>query len=182
MLKQPSDPRQSLKTAVVGLRALGSVFILLGSLCAVMAHFTFRRVFPSRSIELLASTTILLLAPGALYHVAAVFITRKEHWAASLSLRTAIAQLILIAVTLATFIALGAAERIVPRFAMLGQSRMILAPAILAVFFVPALIAQVASLLSAMRAVRDLPEDRFGFETLPVSPPPDQPTDSERGK
>ena len=173
----PDEARESLHTAIRGLRALGSVFIAVWALILILVY----AVIPMRlqvgifELLFLASSALALLTPAIFYHIAASFISRRELWAATLALRTAVCQC---ALTLAGSILFFSTLFIHPPF--LGNLRApIFVPIVIAMFFLPALAAQLFALTKAIRAIRLLPQTRRGFEPIPLALPADQVNDSD---
>jgi hypothetical protein len=174
---KPSDPRASLHTAVRGLRALGTVFIAVWALILTLVYAVSPMRMQLGMLELffLASSALVLLTPAIFYHIAAFFISRRELWAATLALRTAVCQCVL---TLAGSILFFSTLSIHSRF--LGNLRgPIFVPIVIAMFFLPALAAQLFALTKAIRAICLLPPTRHGFEPIPLTLPADQVVDSD---
>ncbi len=167
----PSDPRQSLRTAVHGLRALGTALLLGWAFFAVIGVSARLVRLRISDLFILAPALIILLAPAILYHIAAIFIQRRELWAATLALRTAVCQCLIFAVAIILLICTNSTGA--PILRTMGP--MIFVPTIIAMFFAPALIAQMYALVKAIRAVRLLPQTRQGFEPI-LSPPSLEPT------
>ena len=179
----PTDPRKSLHTAVRGLRAFGTVFIAAWALMAfiffVPRPMGFR--MQNSDVYFFASSGVVLLAPAALYHLAAFFMPKRELWAATLAMRTAAYQLAL--VVLGSILFFSTLSLRIPFLGILRAP--ILVPAVIAVFFSPALAAQLFALTKAIRAIRLLPPAQRGFEMIPLPPqqedaPAAEPGDSDR--
>jgi hypothetical protein len=156
MIKRASDPHVQLRDAASSLRTLGSAFVCIW---LAIAYFLKFGAFGPRgpwTISVLASASAFLLAPGTLYHIGAAFIRRRERWAASLSMWTAVAQIVIVAV--------GLPMQIVDRNLV-----QMLFPVTVTMFFVPALIAQALVLRRSMEMIRRLPQAVHGFEAIPFA-------------
>jgi hypothetical protein len=142
---------------VADARIMGGFFVLVGLGICLLALVGGGS---SRESQLLASSSaIMLLGPGVVYLVESRFLRRGESWAASLGLRTVAAHLGMIALVF-LLAALGIVR-------LIGS--IVLVPATINVFFIPALAAFAVHTARARReaAVRD----GLGraFETLPVA-------------
>src|SRR5262249_23610920 len=95
------------------------------------------------------------VTPGGWHIASAVFLRRKQGWVVSVSLRVSAAQLALVAV--------GVPVLFVGRK---GDLWTIFAPAGIAIFFIPALIALLARLFQARRAINLLGTPGPAFEPV----------------
>jgi hypothetical protein len=161
----------------------------MGALCVLPAACGFRTI---ESIMFAAAATIVLLAPGGLYQVAAYSVRQRQMASASLSSRVAVGQIaIAIAGTAAGVVGNILSDKSSWRlfgywfmkatrnrsydyiFLLLLNLHAPVAPmyfpSLLATFFVPALLAQMRNIRSAIAAIRALPEQRRGFEAIPMA-------------
>jgi hypothetical protein len=162
--------------AVHGLRALGFAFIGIDFLLMIPIFLG------DRSLPLLVlagSAAMVLLAPGAVYQVAAFSVRHKEIRSAELAQRAASAQMVLI--VLGTAIGIARDWMLGNTFwrtsSMYGSVFFTFAlpvpamwfPPLIGAFFLPALLAQMWNIRSAIAAIRALPEERRGFEAIPMA-------------
>jgi hypothetical protein len=159
-------PHRTIREAVHGLRALGTVFISFDLLLSLPLLL---RGSSARSTIVAGTGAIVLLAPGAIYHVAAVLIGRRELRSAQLSQRTASVQCVLIVA--GAVLGLLLEHRLLRKPAFFGfvLAAPECAPSIVGLFFLPALLAQIWHLRSAIAAILALPEERRGFEAIPMA-------------
>lgn len=157
------DPyRRQLANAAAASRALGLIFAFLGCLPLGIAFVEPRMEF---RIQALAFTdTLVLVGPGVWYFVASWFIRRHQRSAVVVTRRIATAQLGLIVLMLAAMFYVSAIERFM------------LAPALLSLFFVPALVAFLVELVRAERVVDLILPMRTAF--TPVMPASGDPKDN----
>jgi hypothetical protein len=187
MPNSPTDPRKALRTAVDGLRALGTVFIAEFGLYAFVTNMAGpgRLRLRINNLFLLTPSTLILLTPAVLYQIAAFSIQRREMWAAALAMRTVVYQCLLVVGG-----AIWVFGTISVRAPLVGILRgPVLVPIIMAMFFVPALCAQLFALRKAIRAIHLLPQSQRGFEPIPLPyptpqepSPNNQPSDNDLGK
>jgi hypothetical protein len=162
--------RKTVQEAASAARLLGVVFAALG---AVLLAPVLQRG-PSRGFEALGVVNVvILMGPGVWYFLAASWIRRLDRRAVTVSLRVAVVQFVAVAVGLI----FGA----VTRRDNLGQ---LAVPAIVALFFMPALAALVYHLVQARSAMNLLDTAGKGFEpivlrALPVEPAETPPAQGE---
>jgi hypothetical protein len=152
-----SSPSIALKNAVSSLRTVGTVFILVGALSDFIA--VAGPGIRSQGLQLVASASMFLLAPGIIYHMSATFIRRHDVKMAVLAQRTAILQ------CLAGVVGVTCLVIITPR-----KAPPFLFAAIPILFFIPALLAQAYEIGKALHALRMMPQTQRGFEVLAVLP------------
>jgi hypothetical protein len=155
-LKQPSFlARQTLKEAIHDVRLVGGVYLVLGAL--LMAMFVVRpRASGPLRIAVLADS-VMLFGPGVWYLFAGNYLKRLQEWVVTVSIRIGVAQLAVIVLG----VPIGA-------LAAKGDFGMVIAPAIVACFFVPALIAVLFSLRRAGRMIRLLDSGGPAFQPVNV--------------
>jgi hypothetical protein len=157
MRHRSNDPHQQLHDAVSSLRTVGTAFLGICILIAWLSNLGAAGVLARRpSAIALASVSLFLIGPGTLYHVAAVFIHHRERWAALLAMWTALGQIALACVG-------------VPLQFLIRDLVPVLFPALMTVFFVPALIVQALILRRSLEMIRMLPTPVRGFETIPLA-------------
>lgn len=162
-----------LNEAASASRLVGGVFVALGVFLVYTALD--RRMY--RGMQVLAvANAVVLVGPGSWYILAAAFLRRLERRAATVAIRVAAVQGVLVVVGLVL------AGVIDSRGTWSGLYR----PALLAIFFMPALGALVFHLRRARAAMNLLGGGESGFEALaprPVIPlePPDLPADDAGG-
>jgi len=166
-----------LKSDTGDVLALGVLFVGLG---AVLLYIVFRAGTSFRGQVMFIVDTALLVGPGVWYVVAGTMMRRGNQQAVIVSRRIVYAQTISIAAVLGVGLILGG---------MRGEAGMLLFPAIVAVFFIPALLALLLVLGRIEIALRLLDPGGYAFETIPVARavpledvPPDQSTDNLREK
>ena len=147
--------RRKLREAVHNTRLMGAMFAGLGGLPLLMM-FDARAGAATQVLSIV--DTAVLIGPGVWYLFAAQMIRQLQMRGVRISLRVAWAQL--------GAIALG----VLIGSQLPGQSRsaMIL-PAVLATFFVPALIALMVQLAKARGVIRLLDPEIRAFEAIPVA-------------
>lgn len=152
------DQWRALRRSVGDARVLGSVFIVIGALFLI--PMTIRRggLIPRL---LSASASLLLLAPGILYWIAANSLQRRKPAGAVLARRAAAAHLFAIVTSIGLGVIAGALDL---------PSWDVFFPAVIAMFFVPALIAFLAETNKALRAARVLDDTGRAFEPLVARP------------
>jgi hypothetical protein len=149
----PTKADRRVRDAISGLRLLGGLFVLLGTLPLFGALAN----QGSTSATLLAGgATVALVGPGVWYFVASHLVRNGVTWAVDRSLLIAAAQTVVIA----GLIVVGA----------LTRSPALALPAILGLFFVPALIAMCWQLSRARLGIRDMASTGHGFQPLEVRP------------
>ena len=151
------SPAVALKNAVSSLRTVGTVFILVGLVVYFIA--VAGAGIRSQGLQIAASASLFLLAPGIVYHRSAIFIRRHDVKMALLARRTAILQSIAGAVAVVCL----AASRSRPGPLFLYGAMPIL-------FFSPALLVQSYEIGKALHALRTMPQAQHGFEVLAVLP------------
>ena len=162
---QTQSARKTLDDAAAAARLLGGVFVALG----VTLVFPALQGRMRAGMQALAvANALVLVGPGAWYVLAAALICRLDRRAATVALRVAAAQGALVAA------GLGLAYFFDRRDARLGAST----PALLAIYFMPALAALCYYLRRAREAMNLLGGGEAGFEALaprpviPLEPPP----------
>jgi hypothetical protein len=155
------DQWRALRRAVGDARLLGSVFALVGALFLIPL---LRRSDGLLERMLTLSASLLLLAPGILYWVAAQSLHRRKPAGAVLARRAAAAHLIAIVGCLGIGSLAGTWDTWGPR----GYA--LFFPGIIALFFVPALIAFLAQTRAALRAAKQLDDTGRAFEPLVAQP------------
>ena len=156
--------RKTLDEAAGAARLVGAVFVVLGA--AVLIPVLSGRMRTGMQV-LAVANAIILVGPGAWYLLAATLITRLERRAATVGIRVAAVQGVLVA------LGLGVAGVVNSRETWSGVAR----PALLAVFFMPALAALAYHLRRAREAMNLIGGGQAGFEALaplpviPLEPP-----------
>jgi hypothetical protein len=147
--------RRKLKEAVNNTRLMGFVFAGLGGLPLYMMYDS----RASLALQILAVVdTAVLIGPGVWYIFGAHMIRQLQMRGVRISLRIAWAQLA--AVVLGIVVGLGVA----------GQNKeAMMLPALLATFFVPALIALMVQLAKARGVIRLLNPEVHAFEAIPLA-------------
>jgi hypothetical protein len=152
------DQWRALRRAVGDARLLGSVFVVVGALFLIPL---LRRSDGLIERLLSLSASLLLLAPGILYWVAAQSLHRRKPAGAVLARRAAAAHLTAIVGCLGIGALAGTWG---PRwYAMFF-------PGVIALFFAPALIAFLAQTRAALRAAKQLDDTGRAFEPLVAQP------------
>src|SRR6476660_5827322 len=122
--------RSAIDQAASGAKLVGGLFILAGGLPMLIAMMDGR----SWILQVAGTAaTIMLVGPGVWYVMAAIFLKRKQYWTISTTYRVAMAQIVAVVGVIIVF-ALFAHWRS-------ASAGVVVVPAILAVYFVPALIA-----------------------------------------
>jgi hypothetical protein len=147
--------RRKLNEAVSNMRLMGAVFAGLGGLPLYMMYDS----RASLALQILAIVdTAVLIGPGVWYFFGAHMIRQLQMRGVRISLRIACAQLA--AVVMGVLCGLEFA----------GQNRVaMMLPALLATFFVPALIALMVQLAKARGVIRLLNPEVHAFEAIPVA-------------
>ena len=157
--------RKTVHEAASAARLLGLVFAALGGV--LLVPLVQRR--PSRGFEAMGIVNVVILVgPGVWYFLAASWIRRLDRRAATVSLRVAVVQFVAVAIGL-----------VFAAVARRGSVSELAVPAVVALFFMPALAALVYHLVQARAAMNLLDTEGKGFEpivrrALPVEPE-DQP-------
>ena len=148
--------RKTVDEAVSAARLLGGVFVTLG----VLALLPLVSARVRGGMQFLAvANAVILIGPGVWYFFAATLVSKLDRRAATAALRVAAAQ--------GAAVALGLLAAAVARRRELSQ---IAAPAMLAVFFMPALGALAYHLRRAREAMNALGGGEIGFQ--PLAPVP----------
>jgi len=175
MQRRPPD---ALKRDTGDVRTLGVILVILGSLplIGVAASSSIRLSFLSRLMAIV--DTLILVGPGVWYVIAPTLMRRGNLQAVIISRRVLLAQLAIIAGILG--FGFGGLMLTGRR----SQETILLLPAMLAVFFVPALLALLLALRRVQKTLRLLDPGGYAFETLPVAKVVEetQPIDSLREK
>ena len=160
MATPPTDLDQwrALRRAVGDARLLGTVFIGVGALFLIPLAMRWDRIVEQL---LTASASLLLIAPGILYWIAATSLKHRKPAGAILARRAAAAHLVAIAVS----ICLGTLAALLD-----SPSWGVFFPGIIAVFFVPALIAFLVETRKALHAAQVLDDTGRAFEPLIAQP------------
>lgn len=147
--------RRKLREVVGNLRVVGAVFAGLGGF--PLFFMLGKRIgFVGQLLATIDSA--VLIGPGVWYLFASQMIRNLQVRAVRISLRVAWAQLLIIAIG----ILIGTQVS--------GQNReAMLIPVFLAVFFVPALIAQMGQLVKARGVIRLLNPEVHAFEAIPLA-------------
>jgi hypothetical protein len=150
-----ANARRMLKEAVHDCRLLGGVFVTLGTL--LIAWLVTARVPGGRWIArlMLGTNGVMLVAPGVWYLTASMFIKRAEPWAVRISYYVIAAQFALVG------LAFG--------FLWLDRTRvgsMMMLPAMLNIFFLPALLGLIWCLVKARRAMNLMMPTSHAFQPL----------------
>lgn len=151
---KPFDPHGALKEASSDLFTIGIVFVALGGLFGLIVVAD---VSGNRSFELQAlggSCATLMIAPGCWYVIAAAQLRRKQFGLVRSSMMVAIGQVALVLMALAV----GALFR--------SSLRVLLPPAVISVFFVPAVIATLVHIRRVEQALHLLSVDGHAFEAV----------------
>jgi hypothetical protein len=139
-------------------RLLGGLFVLLGGLPVLFAGFSFIRGFLA---QLLAVTDgLILIGPGVWYVLAARMMRRRQLWVVVPSLRVAAGQLLAVFVTLGLGIAFVVGRR--------SRFQVIVVPAILMIYFVPAVFAMTYHLWRLKQVIPLLAMPGKAFEPVRV--------------
>ena len=168
-------PRRQLHSHANDTRTVGVIFAVVGLLPLIIA-LTQRGMFGLAGQILAGLDTLILVGPGVWYIVASAQIRKLNRRAVTISIVAARAQLIVVGLTL---VAAGVWDSrevgIHPRVLMI--------PALLALFFIPALIALMLVLRKARALMNLIEPEAHGFEPLAVLPVEEpQSTDSLREK
>jgi hypothetical protein len=152
------DHWRALRRAVGDARLLGSVFIVVGALFLIPLITRGNRIVEQL---LTASASLLLIAPGILYWIAATSLSHRKPAGAVLARRAAAAHLLAIGGSIGLGLLAGTWG---------AFDWAVFFPAVIALFFVPALVAFLVQTRAAMRAARMLDDTGRAFEPL-VAPP-----------
>ncbi len=147
--------RRKLKEVVSNLRLIGIVFAAIGGFPLVLMRNS-RAGFADQLLATVDSA--VLIGPGVWYLFAAQMVRKLQLRGARISLRIAWAQLFIIAIGIVIGFGLGGRNR-----------QAMLVPVFLAVFFVPALIAQMVQLAKAKGIIPLLNPEVRAFEAIPVA-------------
>ena len=163
----PQKPiRSRISQAAGGAKLVGGLFIVLGSL--PMLGVAFGRAWVEEVLSV--STTLITVSPGVWYVIAGVFLRRGQYWAVKTTYRIALGQFLCL--VLAFF---GGV--------ISSQNREIIVPAVLLLFFIPALIALMFDMHRAHRELISGAGRGFAVHVLPVVPNVEEPqmnTDEHR--
>lgn len=162
------SPLQQLKSVVNDTRVLGGVFVALGGCVMSMTRFPAPPGGGIAAQIVTASVTLTLVGPGVWYFVAGALMRRLQRRAVSISLWVAAGQFFAIIGA----IAVGWATRL----------ELLVIPAFVACFFVPALIALVFTLLAGRRLMNQIAPEGHGFEPMPVAVLPANPGEMDGGQ
>jgi hypothetical protein len=154
---QVQAARKSVEEAASASRLVGGVFVALGVLLVVPV---LQRRMRGGLQALAVANAIVLVGPGVWYFLAAALLRRLERRAATIAIRVAVTQGVFVAT------GLGLAGFVDSRRAWAGVST----PALLAIFFMPALAALVFHLWRAREAMNLLGGGETGFEALGPRP------------
>ncbi len=151
----PPSPAERVRAAVGSLRIVGTVFVAIGGGLGLLAART-------HDVPLGAAAAVLLVGPGVLYHVTGFLISNhREPRVALLARRTAFAQSAVAGGGTVAFVAVGG-------FGRTGAPT-VLVPAVVTLFFVPALLAQAWEIGVALTALLLLPDAQRGFAVEPLA-------------
>jgi hypothetical protein len=145
------SPDQLLRDAIGGTRLLGGLFVLLGFL-PLLALYGMTHDWRMQVLTII--DTVMLVGPGVWYLISIRFIRALQPWAIRVSLRVAVAQMVIVFIGLI--------------IGLSGQPLIFRIPVILAIFFTPALAAQIYNLVRAGRAISLISNATHGFEPLRV--------------
>ena len=154
---QVQEARKTLDEAAGAARLVGFIFIALG--VALIVPLLDRRLRAGLQLVMVANA-LVLIGPGAWYVLAANLIRRLERRAATVAIRVAVVQGVLVAA------GLGLAGWIDSRDPLFGVAR----PALLAMFFMPALAALTYNFWRARTAMNLIGGGGAGFEALAPRP------------
>ena len=152
------DHRRALRRAVGDARLLGTVFIVVGALFLIPLVTRGSRIVEQL---LTASASLLLIAPGVLYWIAATSLDHRKPAGAVLARRAAAAHLLAIGASIGLGLLAGTWG---------AFDWAVFFPAVIALFFVPALIAFLAQTRAALRAAQLLDDTGRAFEPLVAQP------------
>ena len=152
------DQWRALRRAVGDARLLGTVFIGIGGLFLIPWVIRWDRIVEQL---LTASASLLLIAPGILYWIAATSLKHRKPAGAVLARRAAAAHLVAIVLSLGLGVIVAALD---------SPSAFLFFPGVIAMFFVPALIAFLAQTRKALHAARMLDDTGRAFEPLVAQP------------
>jgi hypothetical protein len=152
------DHWRALRRAVGDARLLGTVFIVVGALFLIPLVTRGSRIVEQL---LTASASLLLIAPGILYWIAATSLNHRKPAGAVLARRAAAAHLLAIAGSIGLGLLAGAWG---------AFDWAVFFPAVIALFFVPALVAFLVQTRTALRAARMLDDTGRAFEPLVAQP------------
>ena len=164
---QVQRARKTLDEAASAARLVGGVFVALG---AVLVVPVIQGRMRSGMQALALANALILVGPGVWYVLAAGLVRRLERRAATVTIRVAIAQGALVATGLGLATFLDSRDT----FARIAT------PALLAMFFMPALAALAYHLWRAREAMNLLGGGEAGFEAL--APRPVIPVESTDGE
>ena len=175
-MKTIANPQRAIQDAIGDLRIIGVVFVGMWTLIALgFSRFAHRLPTGPSEIIPFAECSLLMLAPGVMYLLCSVYVTRKEAWAARMAQWTAFIHIGLVPVILLV----AAAARSIGG----SLNPAATAPAIVCALFIPALLAQSWTILRARQAIALLPQSRSGFEVVSLASPAGvQRSDSDREK
>jgi hypothetical protein len=152
------DERRALWRAVGDARLLGTVFIGIGALFLAPLAARWDRIAEQL---LTASASLLLIAPGILYWIAATSLKHRKPAGAIFARRAAAAHLLAIGGSIGLGMLAGAWG---------AFDYAVFFPAVIATFFAPALIAFLAQTRKALHAARMLDDTGRAFEPLVAQP------------
>jgi len=150
--------QRDLKSAISDTRTVGVILAVVGMLPLLVLVYdksAMRNAFTFTTRLYILIDTAILVGPGVWYFVAARLMRQLNRQVVVVSRRIAVVQLVLVVAML------------VFGFEM-TQSGMLMAPAFLAMFFVPALIALLFVLRRVGHAMDAIEPGGHGFEALPV--------------
>ena len=164
-----AEPYRQLRKAVGDVRLVGGLFVVLGLLPVAVVVFSAGRGDTMGARLLSIVNTLVLLGPGVWYFAAGTMMRRMSRPALRQAVWVARAQLVLVPLT----ITIGFFASPVGY-----EPGIFLIPAILTVFFVPALIALLFTFRRIGWLMNQIEPEAHGFEALPVAvlpvnePPP----------
>ncbi len=151
----PFSRKTPLQKAVSSVRLVGGVFSFLGMI-PLLGVLT-RGYYEFMSQLLSVATVIILLGPGVWYFVAARLLGRGQFWVVHMIQRVVWVQM---AAIVLAFVA-----------GFVGRIGIIATPAILAVFFVPAVIAMIVEIRKASREPLLVEGHGFAVKVLDMADP-----------
>jgi hypothetical protein len=152
------DSWRALRRAVGDARLLGTVFIGVGGLFLIPLAMRWDRIVEQL---LTASASLLLIAPGVLYWIAATSLKHRKPAGAILARRAATAHLLAIGGSIGLGLIAGAWG---------AFDYAVFFPAVIATFFVPAMVAFLVQTRTAVRAAQLLDDTGRAFEPLVARP------------
>ena len=156
--RRAAEPYRQLRRAIGDVKLVGGLFVILGLLPMLLVIWSACAAARGGRIMAIVNT-LVLLGPGVWYFAAGMMMRRMNRHALRQSIWVARVQLVLVP-----------AVMLIGIFAMpIGyEPHLFIIPAVLTVFFVPALIALLFTFRRIGRLMDDIEPAERGFEALPV--------------